>query len=359
MAIDSKNYPNKIKANLWANKNYDIFYYNFMLERKRYRGLIDLSDKTGWGKRDKISIAEAELLKIKLDKKDGVLNNKISLDKFIEKHYKLQPDTNWKKVRLSHYKRYISPLIGMKSVITIRQLHIKEVISDQEKKGLAPRTVKQTIEILNPAFKAAIANRLIQYNPIDGIKIKLPKTKKIVSDASKRLIEIYKAIIEEFADNPFYQALYLFALQGRRKGEILNLKWEDVNLEQNYYILRNTKNNEEQKIFLPRRIKELLLEINNTTEYVFTSGRTNTKLVNINKVTARLKKRLGDDFTLHYLRNVIVSAMAESGMDAIHLSGALGHNNAHTIDKYLTLNYLKGSELASKTIDTIVEDNLT
>ena len=354
MAIDSKDYPNKIKANLWANKKYDVFFYNFMQEGQRYRGLIDLSDKTGWGKRDKISVAEAELIKIKLDKKDGVLNDKISLDKFIEKHYELQPDTSWKKTRLSHYRRYISPLIGMKPVVALRQLHIKEVISDQEKKGLAPRTVKQTIEILNPAFKSAIANRLIQYNPLDGIKIKLPKTKKIVTDATKRLTEIYNAIVTEFKDNPFYQALYLFALQGRRKSEILNLKWEDVNLDQNYYILRNTKNNEEQKIFLPPRIKNLLLQLNNSTEYVFTSGRTNTKMVNINKVTARLKKRLGDDFTLHYLRNVIVSAMAEQGLDAIHLSGALGHNNAHTIDKYLTLNYLKGSELASDVIEGIV-----
>jgi integrase len=247
----------------------------------------------------------------------------------------------------------------MKPVVALRQLHIKEVIKSQEDKGLAPRTIKQTLEILNPAFKSAIANRLIQFNPLDGIKIKLPKTKKIVTDATKRLTEIYNAITTEFEDNPFYQALYLFALQGRRKSEILNLKWEDVNLDQNYYILRNTKNNEEQKIFLPPRIKNLLLQLNNSTEYVFTSGRTNSKMVNINKVTARLKKRLGCDFTLHYLRNVIVSAMAEQGLDAIHLSGALGHNNAHTIDKYLTLNYLKGSELASKTIDKIIKDTPT
>ena len=64
MAIDSKDYPNKIKANLWANKNYTIYFYNFMENRKRYRGLIDLSSKTSWSKRDKISVAEAELIKI-------------------------------------------------------------------------------------------------------------------------------------------------------------------------------------------------------------------------------------------------------------------------------------------------------
>jgi integrase len=354
MAIDPKEYPNKIKANLWANKDYSIFYYNFMLERKRHRGLIDLSDKIAWGKRDRISVAEGELIKIKNTKRDSVLSDTITLDVFVNNHFDLLPETGWKKKRKSHYDRYISPIIGMKKVIAIRQLHIKEAIKSQENKGLAPRTVKQTIEILSPVFKEAIANRLIVYNPLDGIKIKLPKTKKIVTDASTKLTEIYTAIVTEFEDNAFYQALYLFALQGRRKSEILNLKWEDIHLDQNYYVLRDTKNDEEQKIFLPERIKKLLVQLNQETRYVFTSRRTGKRVVNIEKTTAKLKKRLGADFGLHYLRNVIVSAMAEQGLDAIHLSGALGHNDPNTITKYLTLNYLKGSELASDVIDGIV-----
>lgn len=355
MAIDVSDYPNKIKTNLWANKTYTIFYYNFKIDGRKHRGLIDLSDKVGWNKRDKISVAEAELIKIKSDKKDGVLSDKINLDNFIEKHYALQPDTNWKKTRLSHYKRYISPLIGKKPLVQVRQLHLKEVIKSQEDKGLAPRTVKQTLEILNPAFKAAIANRLIQFNPLDGIKVKLPKSKKIVTNASKQLMEIYTAIITEFKDEPFYQSMYLFALQGRRKGEILNLKWADIDFDNGYYILRDVKNDETQKIFLPEYIKGLLLQFKRDTEYVYTSRITGTKMVNINKVTARLKKRLGQDFTLHYLRNVIVSAMGEMGLESIHLSGALGHSDPNTITKYLTLNYLKGSELASKTIDKIIQ----
>ncbi len=263
-------------------------------------------------------------------------------------------DTPWKRARKSHYERYISPIIGKKYVVSIRQLHIKECIKSQESKGLSPRTVKQTVEILSPMFKSAIANRLILHNPMDGINIKLPKTKKIVSNASEVLVEIYNAIMDEFEDEPFYQSLYLLAMQGRRKGEILNLKVDDVSLVHNYYVIRDTKTDDELKIFLPPYIKGLLQEFMMDSEYVFVSGRTGDRLVNIEKTTARIKKRLGWNFTLHYLRNVIVSAMAESGMEAIHLSGALGHQSAKTIDKYLTLNYLKGSELASDVIDGIV-----
>jgi len=353
MALKAADFPNKVKDNLWTSKEYKKFFYRFMYEQKRYTGLIDLSEKTSWGKKDRISFAESELARIKDEKKHGVLNDKITLNQFMEKHFALLPDTTWTKAKKSHYKRYIKPIIGNKAVVSIRQLHIKETIADQESKGLAIRTILQNIEILSPAFKEAIANRLIVHNPTDGIKIKRTKTKKMVSNASDELVEIYKAIMEEFSNDPFYLALYMFALQGRRKSEILNLKWDDIG--DGYYILRNTKSGEVQKIFLPEFISGELEKFKMDTEYVFTSRRTGTRIVNIEKTTEKLKNRLGKSFSLHYLRNVIVSAMAESGLDAIYLSGALGHSDPNTITKYLTMNYLKGSELASGLIDKVVK----
>ena len=354
MAINPKDFPNKIKPNLWANKEFNIFFYRFEFEGKGTKGLIDLSDKP-WSKKDRISVAEAELIKIKNNKKEDI-NDSVTVDAMVQKVYALVKPSRSKQDMLSYYVRYIKPSIGNKTVGSVRQLHIQKIMNTLEENGLAPRTVKRTLDVLQPVFKASIANRIITFNPCDGIKIKLPKTKKIVVDATTKLTQIYTAIMEEFEDNPFYKALYLFALQGRRKSEILTLKWEDVNLKQGYYILRNTKNNEEQKIFLPEPIKEIISEFDKFDEYVFTSGRTGTRMININKVTARLKRRLNDDkFCLHYLRNVIVSAMAEQGLESIYLSGALGHNNPNTINKYLTLNYLRSSEIASGIIDEIVK----
>jgi len=355
MAIDKNDYPHKIENNLWSDNNYTIFFYNFMFEKKRYRGLIDLSSKSSWSKKDRISSAKIEISNIKTKKKDSVQNENISLDDFMAEYFEHQPDTSYVKTRKSHYDRYISPICGKKKVTEIRQLHIRDAIKFQEEKDLAPRTVKQTLEVLSPAFKNAIANRLLSFNPLDGIKIKLPKTKKIVSHASEELVKIHNAIYLEFASDPFYLALFLFALQGRRRGEILTLKWEDINFEKSYYVLRDTKNNEEQKIFLPEPIKESLSKIPNMSEWVFHSRITGRHLVDIRKVTNKLKARLGDEnFGIHYLRNVIVSAMAEQGFDSIHLSGALGHNDPNTIKKYLTMNYLKSSEMASGVIERIV-----
>lgn len=355
MAIDTKRFIHTIKTNLKADEDYTIFFYNFTHEGKKSRGLINLTNKKGWGKRDRIAFAEGELLRIKNNKKDCIEDTNLSLDKYMKKYFELLPQERYKKENISFYNRYIQPHIGKKRLTAVRQLHIKEVIKRAELKGLKPRTAGKVVEILRPAFKDAYINRLIIHNPIEGIRIKRPVTKKIVVNATEKLKQIHEAIMEEFSDNPFYKAIFLFAMQGKRKNEILSLKWEDVDMENNFYVLRKTKNNEEQKIFLPQTIKKELLAFRDKNwKYVFTSPATGEPIQDIRRQTNKIKKRLNEpQFGLHYLRNVIVSAMGEQGIESIYLSGALGH----TITQYLTLNYLKSSEIASKTIEDITSNS--
>lgn len=359
MAIDRKEYPNKVDIGFSANNSYTVFLYRFMFEKKEHSGLIDLRDKSAWGKKDKIAYAKTELAAIKSAKRETILNTNVTLDAFMEDHFKLQPDTNYTKYRKRFYEQYVSPYCGKKKVVDLRQLHILHAIKKQEELGLKERTRKQTLEALNPAMKKAIANRLIAFNPCDGVKIKLPPVKKIVVNATDKLVMMHNAIYEEFKDDPFYTAFFLFALQGRRKGEILTLRWEDVDFTNDHYVLRKTKNNEEQKIYLPEAIKVQLEQFREVEGWVFTSRITGSHIINIDKVVERMRKRIGDNnFGIHYLRNVMVSAMAEGGLESMHLSGALGHNDPNTIKKYLTMNYLNSSRLASTVIDTaVIESN--
>jgi len=145
-----------------------------------------------------------------------------------------------------------------------------------------------------------------------------------------------------YSDDPFYRAFYLLALLGRRKSEIEGLQCEDVSFKYDYYIIRNTKNSDEQKHFLSPNVKDALQQFMNQSGPVFVSRKTNRQITNPNKQTARLKKEIGDWFSMHYCRNILVSAMAENGVEAITLSGVLGHKDATTINKYLSLNYHAG-----------------
>lgn len=363
--MNKEDYPNKIKTNLFSNKTFDIFYYDFTYNQKRHRGLIDLKSKTGWNKRDKIAYAESVLIETKNNKKNNI-DTDITFDRFANQHFSLLKDGSWKKIKMSYYDRYLKALIGNKKISSFRQIDIKHLIKDLSEikikrrkdvfEQISPRTVKTALEVMNPIFEEAISNRIISHNPCNGVTVKLSKQKKIVSNASDELVHIYNTIVKVFENDPFYKAFYLLALQGRRKSEILNLRKDDISYEHNYYIIRNTKNNETQKMYLPNTVKELLLQINSLDgDYMFTSRKTGKRLQNIEGTTLKLKKEIKNSkFTLHYLRNVITSAMGETGLEAIYQSGALGHNDLTTINKYSSLNYLKGSKMASDVIDGIV-----
>lgn len=352
MAINRKDYPNKVRTNLSANNEFNRFLYIFKHNGKQYNGIIDLADKQ-WGKRDRIKFAEMKFLEAK-DKIENDINSDATVNSMVQRYIDTLPEGNYKKNRMSYYDRNVKPSLGSKKISTLMPHHIQTLIDQQIKNGDSPRTAKQAIEILSPALRIARANQIMFHNPCEDVKISLPKTKKVVSDATNKLKIIYEAIIKLYADDPYYRAFFLLALQGRRRGEIMNLQAKDVVLEHDYYVLRNTKNGEEQKIFLPPNVKEAMLEFLPKEGYAFASRITGRKLIYVQKQVLKIRKETGDWFSLHYTRNVMVSAMAEQGVDAIYMSGALGHNDPNTITKYLTMNYLLGSKIASNMIDKVI-----
>lgn len=349
MAINPKDYPNQVRPALKANDKFNKFYYRFTHDKKTYKGILDYSSKA-WNKRDRIKYAEAELSKAKLEAETNI-DTDAKINDIVELYFETLKDGAYKNSRKSYYDRRIKKTLGNKKAKDVLPMHIQKIINKNIQDGDSPRTAKQAIEVLSPAFNIARANRIIVHNPCLDVKIALPKAKKIVVNATQRLTNIYKAITQLYKDDPFYRAFFLLALQGRRKGEIINLRWEDISFEYDYYFLANTKNDEEQKVFLPPNVKNALNEFKQTSGWVFESPiNRGNRISDAKRQTAKLKATLGDWFTMHYTRNVMVSAMAEQGIDAIYMSGALGHNDPNTINKYLTMNYMKGSKIASDMI---------
>ena len=354
MAIDTKEFICKIDSNLTANKDYMRFLIRVKREGRWKRKVLDYSTK-GWSKRDRIRFATREL-DVLIEKLTSSNSADVPrLCDYAESLFLLMPDTPWTATKKRHFDKYLKKDLGSKKLDEILPMHISTCMKKQEKKGLHPRTIKTTLEILRPLYKEAIINRFVMYSPCEGLKVKIPKSKKIVTDASDKLSEIHNVILDIFKYDNYYRALYLFALMGRRKGEILSLRWKNVSFIHNYVVLTDTKNDEVQKMYLPPLIRDALKTFYDPSSvWVFASPRNPfAHIINIEKTTAKIKARL-PYFTLHYLRNIIVSAMAEQGKNATSMSGALGHLSAHTIDKYLTLNYLEGSKSAFDTIAKIV-----
>jgi integrase len=98
---------------------------------------------------------------------------------------------------------------------------------DRLDSGLAPATVHKQHVVLHKALKAAVTDGLIPRNGAAGLK--LPR---ITREEIDPLTEEESRLLLEAARGERFEALYVLAINtGMRQGELLALKWENVDLE--------------------------------------------------------------------------------------------------------------------------------
>ena len=284
--------------------------------------------------------------------------DKITLNKLFELYFEtLDTSKQWTHKKKYIYEHYIQKTLGKKRIEKIREMDIQGLLNTMNKQGLSPRTRKSVMEVLNPLFKFANTNKYLRDNPTIGITVKVPSQKKIVTNATDLFKKVYAGINAYYHDNPYYKALFLFGFTGRRKSEILNLKWENIDFTHNYYWIEDTKTDDQQKYQLPHYLIEPLQAIKDDRKgLVFKSPITGKKIINIDRQMRQLKKFLElETLTMHYMRNILVSALAEQGIEAITLSGILGHKDPNTINKYLSINHHKSSQIGLSRVDDILD----
>ena len=383
MAINEKDYTKTKETGIRVHKkDKRLFLFYFKLNNRKYKKIFKVK-ATNHTPSQMLKTARTELDIMKDDILNGTYGNDlIKLDNLFIEYMKTQPLTDWTHKKKHIYDLYIGnselsnitkeptatiikkresfnkSKIGHKPVGEIMERDILFIISKMEKEhNLKARTQKLILEVLNPVFDYAIRNRYLTQSPTTHITIKIPSQKKIVTDATELFKRVYIGIIEYYHDEPFYKALFLFAFTGRRKSEILNLKWENIDFNNGYYWIEDTKNGDKQRYKLSPMLKVVLLELlDERIGLVFKSPTTGKKIVNLDRQIKQLRKHTKiDNLTLHYMRNILVSALAEQGTEAITLSGILGHKDINTINKYLSNSTMNSSIKGLETIDKILE----
>ena len=68
-----------------------------------------------------------------------------------------------------------------------------------------------------------------------------------------------------------------------RRGEILNLKWENIDMEQNFIELLETKSGKARKIPISPTLNNVFKNIKRTSEFVFVNPKTNQPYIDLKK----------------------------------------------------------------------------
>ncbi|MBQ2963860.1 MAG: site-specific integrase [Clostridia bacterium] len=104
------------------------------------------------------------------------------------------------------------------------------------KGGLSSRSVKLHLIIIRQVFKEAIKSNYISNNPCDYVS--LPKAERY--EASFYTINQLNTLFTAIKDEPLYPLIYCAVVFGLRRSEVLGLKWDSVNFENNTISIKHT-----------------------------------------------------------------------------------------------------------------------
>lgn len=364
---------NNLNKGIKSNKTFTKFLYQFRIDGKRFRKVIDISGAKDLKKPDRIKRANAEANEY-YEAKEAELSAEttFTLDtKFHElaKEYiknKCATGSQWTGEKVTMLNNYIYPHLKNRKASTIKERDIDKIRLSMEvaghgiqnKDGCSPRTIRKVLlQVLKPTLEYGHRNGALKRIP----KIDVPKKprKKSVEGATEKLSTLYQTINTLYKDDPFYRALFLFSLFGRRWKEIKTLEWSDIDFTNNTYTIRAevSKIDETKTFTLPNDIAEALNHLREEQGLVFKSPRTGHELSIPKKQMQKIREASGvEELTLHYFRHIMATALGESGMVNTVLSASLGHNNSQTADIYYrTANHLRASGEATQAIEHIIE----
>jgi integrase len=131
---------------------------------------------------------------------------------------------------------HIKPALGRLKLKNLNALQVQSLYRDRLDSGLSGSTVQKIHHVLHKALAQAVRWDLIPRNPSDNVKAPTPTPKEMhplsATEAQKLL---------EATRGDRLEALYVLAIHtGMRQGELLGLRWEDVDLDRKSLRIRRT-----------------------------------------------------------------------------------------------------------------------
>lgn len=130
---------------------------------------------------------------------------------------------------------YIKPYIGDILISSLRAEHVQRMVNSMMAQGLSPKNIRDTYNNVNAAMKKAVKLHFIPYNPCEAVE--LPKLKKYRAKVYSP--DMIQTLLEKAKDTDMYLPIFLLVMVGLRRGELLALRWDDIDFRDNILKVRN------------------------------------------------------------------------------------------------------------------------
>lgn len=125
--------------------------------------------------------------------------------------------------------RRTSPALGKRKLADVTPQVVQGFLNDLAGSGLSPATVRHTRAVLRSAFSQAENWNLIARNPAAGKRVSLPRVE--AKDVPALTPQHAQAIVAAFKGHPLEGLIATALGTGLRIGELLGLRWQDIDLD--------------------------------------------------------------------------------------------------------------------------------
>jgi integrase len=243
----------------------------------------------------------------------------------------------------SIYKNHLGPALGTKRLDLITTADVQALKGKLSERGA--KTVNNVLSVLSRALRCAVDWDVIKVVPCKFGLLRVQSPEKEFYE-----VAVYRRLVEAAS---FHRSVHLLVLlagsAGLRRGEIIALKWTDIDFERKLLHVRNAvwrkiedapKGNRGRMVPLTEELLGALRMHRNLRERVLYTDR-GEELSNraIRNMLARAQKRanLEPNGGIHILRHTFCSHLAIAGVPAKAIQELAGHADLSTTLKYMHL----------------------
>ncbi len=216
-------------------------------------------------------------------------------------------------------------------------IKIKTYIAQLRKRNLKTSSVNRKISTLKNYLKFLHTEKIIDQIDFQEFE-SLSSVKKIPKAISKSKMEqIFEDLKRSKQTNAglYILILKLIYLSGLRISEALNLKWSDINHQDNSIYVYG-KGSKERKVFI---INDYLVQLKNlekNNQYVFTINKKKISTRSVNKFLQNCYNNslIKNKLSSHIFRHSFATTMLENNADIRHIQKLLGHSSISTTEIY-------------------------
>jgi integrase len=246
---------------------------------------------------------------------------------------------------LSRWEHHIQSHVTGRPMDKISAYDVQCIVATMKsKRDYAPATIKHVIVLIKRIYHWADEIDLYTgYNPTT--KVKLPKLNNEVTECLTK-DEIHRLLTTlDGWRNKKAALLVKFALYtGLRRGELFKLQWKNVDLENGWIDLKDTKGGKDTKLPISNDAMTILHDVKRmlpspTCPHVF-PNRYGNQRTTIGNTWTRIKKsaKIPPEFRFHGIRHTFASYLASSGkVSQYTLQKLLTHKTPQMTQRYAHL----------------------